>query len=377
MASIQYPQVKIPVENFDLISGASHMQSFHTSAEYENTNQLVAHTFCSRCGVHLLHATKSSNYLFLNALTLTRDVSAPEIEMETSDIDLYSNMRWFRKTYQESDAGTETKATSYSTSSDELDPLFIETSRPSAPILIHPSKVDENILRNQISITNISCSHEDHPFDSCSETRAMLHQRNNTRTAIMYRSPIDDDDADCVSLRSSPCRPTGTIISCKRRSLSNRAHYGVNSSFHEMDAQSVASSISDNFHSSYGIDSVSVQSRSTSLKSLRSSEDSHFQLRKYLAKHVTPHKSSASDSRVFFGKDVMEHSQMIDSPKLSDVMTDDVDSPTLPETLIDDVNSPKFSENFTDDIASPTLPELLIDDLSQMDLSDDHSIDMY
>lgn len=370
LVSIQYPYVKIPVGNFDLVTGTSYMQSFQTSAEYEDSNKLVAQTFCSRCGVHLLHATKSSNYLFINALTLKKDSL-----VETSDIGLYTNARRLRKNYQESDAEIETKTTAHSSSSDELDHPFAESSRPPSPISIRSSQLDENVLRNQINISNISCSLKDHidvhyedDFDTGSIKSAKFHQDlpSTNKKAIIYRSPLDDDDADGISLKSAPC-PNGTIIGFRRRSLSNRMQYGANASLAEMDAQSVASSISDNLYStSHGLDSVSVYSKSSSLRSLRSSEHSHFQLRKYLTKHVTPKHSYSSPASGFgedllspasgveedvsfpasgFEEHVAEQSHLIDSTKLSATLSDNADSPKLPETLIDDVSQLELSQD--------------------------------
>jgi hypothetical protein len=300
LVSIQYPHVKTPVEDFELLTGVSCMQSFQTSAESNGCHKTLAHTFCSRCGVHVLHATKASNFLHLNALTLKKNIKISPVDAR--DIDVYSHMKRLRISCQESDAGRDTKTTSRSISSDELiDYPCTEyqsdsrASSPTSPMSIRSSHCEENILGNQLNLTQ---QNED-TFDIRSPKNLSLEQKllsSSNRNASKFRSPFDDDDVDCASLRSAPCRPpNGTIISYRRRNGTSKMKYGANGGLDEMDALSVASSISDNMYStSNGFDSMSVYSRASSLRSLRSSEHSHYQLRKYLAKHVTPRHLGSS-----------------------------------------------------------------------------------
>lgn len=69
---LKFPRVKTIARHFQLIEGTQHMKMYYLSIEKEeHGNVLCAHSFCERCGVHILRAPNSkSDQLEVNALCL-------------------------------------------------------------------------------------------------------------------------------------------------------------------------------------------------------------------------------------------------------------------------------------------------------------------
>mmetsp|Transcript_10052 Transcript_10052/g.11689 ORF Transcript_10052/g.11689 Transcript_10052/m.11689 type:complete len:465 (+) Transcript_10052:243-1637(+) len=74
---ISYPHFLSNANNFQLISGTRFLSIYYVNLsddEYSHRNVVAAHSFCSRCGVHILRAPNShSNQLEVNTACLDED----------------------------------------------------------------------------------------------------------------------------------------------------------------------------------------------------------------------------------------------------------------------------------------------------------------
>lgn len=325
-SSIQYPQIKIPARDFRLKVGGHCIQSFQSkSSSRQGEHVISAHTFCSVCGVHLLNAKKSSNFIYLNALTVKKGSFVENVVLSFDDNEGYPVAEELSFQHKETDTTIETKTSTQTPLSDDfIDPpsmrlRSIHVSPPSSPISEHSAEQIRTPVKQQMSSMSTSstiqlidteCETDFDQFESRSIKSAMssksfMNRRSSSSNSRAYFSSSGSVSsnrhrvANSNGSRSNNARINTFEVSQQYPSSSGSVRslrpYDIDAGLAQMDAQSVASSITENmFSTSQALESSSVFSRTSSHVSHRSVEQSHGQLRMYLSKHVTPRNASKS-----------------------------------------------------------------------------------
>lgn len=85
---IQFPHHSTAASNFKLVSGAQYLSVYYVSIPKDNQELVAAHTFCSRCGVHILRAPDpQSNDIEINIDCLDDHEGKIHIENQYFDDD--------------------------------------------------------------------------------------------------------------------------------------------------------------------------------------------------------------------------------------------------------------------------------------------------
>ena len=89
---IRYPHIMTSAENFQLVSGTKYLSVYYVNlAETESGPVVAAHTFCSRCGVHILRAPNANTdklEVNTNCLEDRNNVKEVKVEGNLNDMSL-------------------------------------------------------------------------------------------------------------------------------------------------------------------------------------------------------------------------------------------------------------------------------------------------
>lgn len=88
---LHFPHHTTAASNFKLSSGAQYLSVYYVSIPKDNQELVAGHTFCSRCGVHILRAPDpNSEYIEINTDCLDNHEGIIQIETQYLDDDEWS-----------------------------------------------------------------------------------------------------------------------------------------------------------------------------------------------------------------------------------------------------------------------------------------------